>query len=182
MREYRTKRLVLKVVDSTYADKVLDYQLRNKRFLKRWEPRKANNYYDIYHQKKILVKELQAITRGDMLRLWVLKKDDMDRIIGSVSFTSIERHAFLSCYLGYRLDQNETNKGYMTEAVRKGISIMFNQYKLHRIEADIMPNNVSSLRVAQRLNFINEGISYKFLKINGRWEDHIRMVKFNHRV
>lgn len=182
MKEYRTKRLVLKVIDSTYADKVLDYHLRNKRFLKRWEPRKTSEFYNLYYQKKFLVKELQDITKDNLLRLWIFKKEDMDKIIGSVSFSSIERNALLSCHLGYRLDQDELHKGYMTEAVRKGISIIFNQYRLHRIEAHIMPVNTSSLRVVERLKFLKEGISYRYLKINGKWEDHIRMIKLNHRV
>lgn len=182
MKEYRTRRLVLKVVDSTYADKVLDYQLRNKAFLKKWEPQKFNGYYDLYYQKKVLVKELHEFYKGNMLRLWIFKKGDMDRIIGSICFSNIERNASLSCYLGYRLEQNEIHKGYMTETLRRGVGIMFNQYRLHRIEADIMPSNHSSLSVVKRLRFFEEGIAYKFLKINGKWEDHIRMVRLNHRV
>lgn len=182
MIEYRTKRLVLKVLDATYADKILDYQLRNKNFLKKWEPCKTNNFYTLDYQKSLLNKELNEFREGRMLRLWVFKKEEKDRIIGSVSFSSIERNAFLSCYLGYKLDENETQKGYMTEAVKKGINIIFNQYKLHRIEADIMPNNINSLRVVEKLKFIKEGISYKLLKINNRWEDHIRMIKINSKV
>ena len=87
--------------------------------------------------------------------------------------------AFLSCYLGYKLDKDEINKGYMTEAVKKGVEVVFNELGLHRIEANIMPRNKASLRVVEKLGFYNEGLAYKYLKINGKWEDHIHMVLLN---
>jgi ribosomal-protein-alanine N-acetyltransferase len=81
--------------------------------------------------------------------------------------------------LGYKLDADEINKGYMTEALRKGIDIAFNEVGLHRIEANIMPKNKRSLRTVEKLGFYNEGLAYKYLKINGKWEDHIHMVLLN---
>ncbi|MDI3310125.1 MAG: hypothetical protein QJR05_01665 [Thermoanaerobacterium sp.] len=35
---YETERLVLRVLDKTYAELVLDYYLRNRTFLQEWEP------------------------------------------------------------------------------------------------------------------------------------------------
>lgn len=40
----------------------------------------------------------------------------------------------------------------------------------------------ASLRVVEKLGFYNEGLAYKYLKINGKWEDHIHMVLLNHKV
>lgn len=45
-----------------------------------------------------------------------------------------------------------------------------------------MPNNFSSLKVLNKLKFQNEGLSRKYQKINGQWEDHIHMVLLNHLV
>jgi ribosomal-protein-alanine N-acetyltransferase len=67
----------------------------------------------------------------------------------------------------------------MTEAVKAVVDYGFNTLALHRIEANIMPRNIASLRVVGKLGFINEGLSKKYLKINGQWEDHIHMVIFN---
>jgi ribosomal-protein-alanine N-acetyltransferase len=67
----------------------------------------------------------------------------------------------------------------MTEAISAGVSVIFEDYGLHRIEANIMPKNKRSLRVAEKLGFYNEGYAKKYLKINGVWEDHIHMVKIN---
>lgn len=56
---------------------------------------------------------------------------------------------------------------------------MFNDFGIHRIEANIMPKNKRSLRVVEKLGFYNEGIANKYLNINGKWEDHIHMVLLN---
>jgi ribosomal-protein-alanine N-acetyltransferase len=43
---------------------------------------------------------------------------------------------------------------------------------LHRIEIDIRPENVSSLRVVEKLGFRYEGLKQRFIHINGAWRDH----------
>lgn len=176
---YKTERLILKLLDETYAGLVLDYYLRNKMFLEEWEPIKSEEFYTFEYQEKQLASELTSIKNGSSFRIWIFKKDDDSRVIGSIGFNNIIRGAFLSCHLGYKLDKDELNKGYVTEAIRKGIDIVFNELSLHRIEANIMPKNVRSLRVAHKLGFYNEGLAYKYLNINGKWEDHIHMVLLN---
>ena len=64
----------------------------------------------------------------------------------------------------------------MTEAVRAAADIAFTDLDLHRIEANIMPRNGASLRVAEKAGFYHEGLALKYLRINGVWEDHIHMV------
>lgn len=181
-RSYETERLVLKVLDKTYAGLVLDYYLRNKVFLEEWEAAKSEEFYIKLQQEEQLYKELVNIENSNSFRLWIFKKDDDRKIIGSVAFNNIVRGAFLSCHLGYKLDKDEINNGYITEAIQKGIDIIFNQFGLHRIEANIMPKNIRSLRVVEKLGFYNEGLAYKYLKINGKWEDHMHMVLLNDKV
>jgi len=178
-KEYVTERLILKVLDKSYAKLVVDYYLRNKSFLEVWEPVRSKEFYTREYQEKQLDNELVDIESKRSFRLWIFKKEDSTRIIGTVSFSNIVWGAFLSCHLGYKLDKDEINKGYMTEAVQKGIDIMFKEFGLHRIEANIMPKNKPSLRVVEKLGFYNEGMAYKYLKINGQWEDHIHMVLLN---
>ena len=187
---YETERLILKTLDKSYTDLVIDYYLRNKDFLAEWETVKQKEFYEKHYQEKQLENELSDIESKRSLRLWIFKKlsgsmtydTTGEKIIGSVAFNNIVWGAFLSCHLGYKLDKDEINKGYMTEAIKKGIDIIFNEYGLHRIEANIMPRNKRSLRVAEKLGFYNEGLAYSYLKINGKWEDHIHMVLLNDNV
>jgi ribosomal-protein-alanine N-acetyltransferase len=44
---------------------------------------------------------------------------------------------------------------------------------LHRIEIAIRPENVSSLRVVEKLGFTQIGVASRYLHINGRWRDHL---------
>ena len=179
---YETDRLILKVLDASFAEQVLEYFERNKVLLQEWESIKAADFYTPAFQKELLEKDVAAFQNGTCLRLWIFKKTDFNRIIGCVAFNNIVRGAFQSCHLGYRLDRDELNMGYMTEAIQKGIDIIFNEFGLHRIEANIMPKNKRSMRVVQKLGFVNEGMASQYLKINGKWEDHIHMVLLNDKV
>lgn len=174
-----TERLVLKILDKTYARQVVDYYQRNKKFLEEWEYKKTDKFFTIEFQEKVLTKELNDMEKGTLFKVWMFEKSNPNRVIGSVGFSNIIRGIFQSCFLGYKMDKDLINRGYMTEALESLIDIAFNKIYLHRIEANIMPKNVRSLRVAQKLGFVNEGTSKDYLKINGKWEDHIHMVLLN---
>jgi ribosomal-protein-alanine N-acetyltransferase len=179
---YETERLYLKVLKSTEADKVLEYYTRNTDFLEEWDPHRPDGFYTLLYQEQMLEKEYKAFEEGTLLKLWISLKSDPLKVIGFIVFNNIIRGSFLSCHLGYKLDKDEINKGIVTEALKKGIEVIFDGYRLHRIEANIMPKNARSLRVVQKLGFYNEGLAYKYLKIHGKWEDHIHWVLLNDKV
>lgn len=180
-RTIETERLLLRTLGEQDTQLVLEYFFRNRDFLEEWEPKRGADFYTEAHLKEELAHEQAEMEAGRMMKLWIFKKDG-NKLIGSVNFGSIVRGAFLSCFLGYRLDESEIDNGYMTEAIRAGIGLMFGEYGLHRIEANIMPRNKRSLRVVEKLGFCNEGYSKKYLNINGVWEDHIHMVLINEKM
>lgn len=183
-KTYETESLILRVIDGTFAQLVLDYFSRNKEHLIEFDPLRSENFYRVENRKKAIEQELIDIENEKQLRLWIFKKSDVnfEKIIGTICFSHIIRGFFLSCYVGYSIDYEEINKGYITESLKKGIEIMFDEYKLHRIEAVVMPKNTPSLKVLQKLNFKNEGLSEKYQKINGKWEDHLHMTLLNPKV
>lgn len=156
---YKTDRLILKTLDGSFAPLVLSYLIKNKDFLEKWETEKSENYFTLNYQKMSLKKEIDNFKIEKALKFWIFKKDKPNQIIGSISLDNIIRGPFQSCFLGYKLDKDEINKGYMTEAVKKIIEIAFNSYGLHRIEANIMPRNLASIRVVEKLGFYNEGLA-----------------------
>ena len=181
MLKYFSDRLLLRSLDVTNNDAnlLIDYYKRNREFLKPWEPIREEFYYTPDYQRMIIENHLRNYDLGLEVRLWIFKKNEPDKIIGTMGLSNIVRGPFLSCFLGYKLDVNEIRKGYMEEALRKIIDIAFNEHGLHRIEANIIPRNIPSLELVKKLGFINEGLSPKYLKINGVWEDHIHMVLRN---
>lgn len=178
---YETERLILRVLDKNSAGLLLDYYARNKDFLEEWELKRNDDFYTLEAQAAQLRSDYKDFEENRALRLWLFIKGDTEgnRTIGAIAFNNIVRGAFLSCFLGYKLDKAEINKGYITEALEKGIDIIFNEYNLHRIEANIMPKNARSLRVTEKLGFYSEGLAKSYLRINGKWEDHIHMVLLN---
>jgi [ribosomal protein S5]-alanine N-acetyltransferase len=62
----------------------------------------------------------------------------------------------------------------MTEGLRLTLKYAFKVLKLHRVEANIQPGNVASIKLVRRCGFKREGFSPKYLKIGGRWRDHER--------
>jgi ribosomal-protein-alanine N-acetyltransferase len=184
MRLYETNRLILRELDETFAMTVLNYYQRNKDFLMEWEAERPEDFFTLEYHSERLKKDMKLTKSGSILKLWLFHKEDKDfsKTIGCIHFSNIVRSILQSCILGYKLDKSELNKGYITEALQKGIEIIFNEYQLHRIEAPIMPRNEASIRVVKKLGFENEGIAKKLLKVNGKWEDHMRWVLLNDKI
>ncbi len=113
------------------------------------------------------------------LHIAVFKKNDKSNIIGFINFSDISFGVFESCRVGYKVDSFERNKGYMQEALKKLSEIMFSELRLHRIEANVMPKNLPSITLLKNLGFVEEGYGKKYLKINGKWEDHIHFSLLN---
>lgn len=177
-QEYQTERLYLKVVEPRYARKVLEYYIRNSKFLEKWDPKREDYFYTLSYQRGLLKDDMQDFKNKSQVKFWIITKDTK-QVIGNVCFSNIIMGNFKSCFMSYKLDENEINKGYITEAVKKAISVMFNDFGIHRIEVNIIPRNKRSLRIMEKLNFVQEGFSKTYLKINDVWEDHIHFAKYN---
>lgn len=104
--------------------------------------------------------------------LIVRKRDDA--IAGMINLTQIFYGPFCNAYLGYGLGVKFIGEGLMTEAVKLILRFAFKDLKLHRIEANVQPENLPSISVLKRCGFTNEGFSRRYLKIGGRWRDHER--------
>lgn len=97
-----------------------------------------------------------------------------DEIIGVINFSQIFYGGFKNAYLGYYLFAEFSGKGLMTEALNLALKYAFNNLKLHRLEANIQPQNQASINLVKRCGFAKEGFSPKYLKIGGKWCDHER--------
>ncbi len=180
--QFETERLFLKTLTKSDAPGLKAYFYRNAAFLEPWEVKRDASFYTIENMQSLIADDKASLEAGHTLRLWIVKKDQPDVLIGSVALSNIIRGAFQSSFIGYRLDEKEINQGYMAEAIREMVNIAFEKLKLHRIEANIIPRNKASIRTVEKAGFEYEGISKKYLRINGVWEDHIHMVILNSAV
>jgi len=180
MIRHLTKRLELREARGIDAKEASDYYLRNREFLAPWEPLHGDEFFTSHGQRRLIRADRRGFARGQGLRLWIYCTDAAPQLpIGNIALTNIVRGAFLSCYLGYRLDAKAAGQGYMTEAVQLMVRLAFGRLKLHRVEANVMPRNLASIRVLEKCGFLREGFSPSYLCINGVWEDHYHYVILN---
>ena len=104
----------------------------------------------------------------------VVRRHEDDAIVGALEISQIVLGAFRSAYLGYQVGAPYARQGYMHEALGLALGHAFGALGLHRLEANIRPENVPSIALVRRLGFAREGYSRRYLKIGGRWRDHER--------
>lgn len=177
-----SERLILRSLTVNDAEELYKFRVRNAEFFKPWSPTYPSDYFNPDYHRKNLIQIESDVLKGILVQFGVYLKTDSKKIIGSVVFSNIIMGPFKSCYLGYRIDKDDLNKGYATEAIIAGSKYMFTEKKLHRIEANIIPRNIASIKTIEKAGFTYEGISKKYLKINGVWEDHLHYVLLNNEI
>lgn len=95
-------------------------------------------------------------------------------IMGGVNLSQIFYGNFQSAYMGYYIAAPYARQGFMGDAVATVLGYAFGQGGLHRVEANIQPDNAASIGLVRRLGFQREGYSPRYLLINGAWRDHER--------
>lgn len=152
------------------ADEVAAYFSRNKGHLMESMPLQEAHFYtesfwveqiDQYRESRGQVRELR----------WFLR--DGQQVIGHVGFDQIARGPFQSCYLGYGIDSGSQGRGLMRQALLKSLDYMVRDFGLNRVMANYEPGNIRSGRLLRSLGFEREGYARRYLKLNGRWKDHV---------
>ncbi len=106
-------------------------------------------------------------------RLFLCQRKD-GAITGFVNLNVITRGALHSAYLGYSIGAPFARNGYMTEGLQLVLAHAFETLELHRVEANIQPENTASKALVERAGFRKEGFSPRYLRIGGEWRDHER--------
>jgi ribosomal-protein-alanine N-acetyltransferase len=124
-------------------------------------------------QPQQFVAFLKRCRRADAACFLICRVED-GAIAGSINLSQIFHGGFQNAYMGYFIGAQYAGQGYMTEAIQLMLRYAFDHLKLHRIEANIQPQNIASIALAKRAGFVREGYSQRYLKICGRWRDHER--------
>ncbi len=165
--ELRTSRLTIVGISDINADLLIDYFATNTEHLKQG----GGGIPETPHAVLELMGDwIERIENENDVRFFILKEA---KIIGIVGVTNIVFGAFQAAYLGYNLAETEQGNGYMTEALEAIIQFSFKELSLHRLMANYRPENIASGRVLEKLDFIKEGFSEKYILVKGVWEDHI---------
>ena len=101
-------------------------------------------------------------------------RDEAGHITGVFNINEIVRGLFQSAYLGFYAVAEYAGQGYMKAGLNLILEKSFTEMNLHRLEANIQPDNVRSIALVKRQGFRKEGYSPRYLKINDEWRDHER--------
>jgi ribosomal-protein-alanine N-acetyltransferase len=121
----------------------------------------------------------QGLEAGTEVRLAAFDADGA--LLGTFSLSQIFRRAFLNAYAGWAVSAEHVGRGIATEGVTALLDLAFAPEPLglglHRVQANIIPSNGASVRVAEKAGFRLEGCAKEYLKIDGRWQDHLMYAK-----
>jgi len=100
--------------------------------------------------------------------------DEKENLIGVFNLSEIVYGCFQNAYLGFYVIAGYEGKGLMSQGLKLVLKKTFKELGLHRIEANIQPENTQSINLVKRNGFRKEGFSPRYLKINNVWRDHER--------
>lgn len=151
-----------------------DLRRRNAGWLQPWEatpPAGAGGFRDTVSLYLAMSRDLRRHARlGTALPFAVAYRG---ALCGQLTFGNIVRGSLNSGYAGYWVDEAVAGHGVMPTALAMGVDHCFRSVGLHRVEANVRPENHASRRVVEKLGFREEGLRRRYLHIAGAYRDHI---------
>ena len=98
--------------------------------------------------------------------------DQSDNIVGVFNVSEIVRGLFQNAFLGFYGVADYAGKGYMSAGLKLVLEKVFKEMGLHRLEANIQPENTRSIQLVKKNGFRYEGFSPRYLKIDNEWRGH----------
>ena len=166
------KRVFLRPAKRRDALKWQKLRLSSKSFLSPWEPSWDASSCSRRAFMRYLKNSSYLANIDRSYSFLIFKEEDKD-LIGGVNVFNVRRGVSQSASLGYWIGKKFSRKGYMNEALEILLPSLFIDLRLNRIEAATLKNNVASRGLLEKIGFVREGICRSYLKINGKWQDHI---------
>jgi [ribosomal protein S5]-alanine N-acetyltransferase len=147
-------------------------RLANESWLSPWEP-SSTVPWSVRHTPTAYRAMRRAVARRARMGTSVPFAIRVEgRLAGQVTIDNVVRGALRSGYLGYWIDRRVAGRGMASLAVALVCDHAFGDVGLHRVQADIRPENLPSQRLVERLGFRQEGLLRRYLDIDGDWRDH----------
>ncbi|UUE10922.1 GNAT family N-acetyltransferase [Dickeya zeae] len=155
-----------------FSEQLQRFLIENRENFAPFEPLRTEDYFSLENiQQRITDSQPDFNAKKCLLLVFTVKGED--KIIGSINFTNFVYGVFQAGYLGFSIDKSYQGKGLMHEALQSAIAYVHENYGLHRIMANHLPDNIRSQNILARLGFEREGFARSYLKINGKWQDHV---------
>lgn len=155
----------------------VELRRRNRHWLEPWEGRSASAAMSTWDERHTvgayasMLRTYRREARAGRTLPFAITHDG--RLAGQVTVSTVVRGAFDSASVGYWVDERMAGRGVVPTALALVLDHCFGEAGLHRVEADVRPENEASLRVVSKLGMQEEGLHRRFLYIDGEWRDHL---------
>ncbi|WP_145048173.1 GNAT family N-acetyltransferase [Paenibacillus xylanexedens] len=146
-----TERFILRELRSEDAKDYYSY-FSDDEVTKYWGYKGPKN---IETASKTFTRFENAFNRKEMITWGIATKED-DKIIGTCIFNDFVRASMVD--VSYNLSKVYWGKGIMTEVLSTIIPYAFNVLDMNRIQAKVMPENNSSVKLLSKVGFVQEGL------------------------
>jgi [ribosomal protein S5]-alanine N-acetyltransferase len=168
------RRVVLRTLTDHDYEGWFEVRQRCHEWLLKWEPRSAHSSHLAEDQRSFSTRCALRERERQLGTGFGFGVFFQGRFVGEITLSSVQRGPLQSAYIGYWIDEAVAGQGLMPEAVVTMLQYAFDTLRLHRVEINIIPRNSPSRRVVEKLGLRFEGISERYLEIDGAWEDHAR--------
>ncbi len=173
----QTERCEIKILTPHDVDNVVRYYQDNQTYFSPWEPVRPDDYHSRANWLARAVESERAFDHGQSFQFIAYDRQNPEQLVATCHFSNVIRGVFQACFVGYSVAQTVAGQGYMTEVLQATCDYMFEEQGLNRIMANYMPRNKASGRVLEKAGFEQEGYARRYLKIAGKWEDHVLTAK-----
>ena len=173
--ELKGRRVLLRPLASGDFAAWREVRRRNGEWLTQWEPLPTPGAPDVVEDPRAFTARCGAREREWQLGTGYGFGIFVDNhLAGELNLSGVQRGPFQNAYVGYWIDERVAGNDYTPEALATVLRFAFEDLGLHRIQVAIIPRNMASRRVAEKLDLRDEGVALRYLEINGTWEDHVR--------
>jgi ribosomal-protein-alanine N-acetyltransferase len=144
----------------------------SRAFLQPWEPTwPADDLTRVGYRRRMAAYQRDA-DMGVGFTFLVFRQTD-GAMTGGISVSNVRRGVAMMATVGYWSAAAYARQGHTLAAVRAVSQFAFGRLGLHRLEAACVPENEPSKNLLLRAGFHLEGKASAYLKINGKWRDHL---------
>lgn len=162
--------VALRLVGDSDVTDLTRLVVRNRDFMAPWDAMRGEQHFTEAGQRATVRQLLAAHEAGTCVPFVILADGEP---VGRLTLNDVVRGAYQSAHLGYWVDQAVNGRGIASAAVAAVLPIAFGERDLHRLQAATLLHNARSQRVLAHNGFTPIGTAPRYVRIAGRWQDHL---------
>ena len=164
--ELRTERLLLRKI--TMDDAPAVFELRSNEQVMKYIARPLNE--TIEDAKKWVRLVMDALEKNEGITWCICLKEQPAVHVGTIGFWRMQKENHRA-EIGYMLHPSLHGKGIAYEAMQVVMHYGFDVMQLHSVEAHVDPDNIASIRLLQKAEFVREALFKENYFFNGTFLD-----------